>query len=388
MQNFWEKSNWLDGDKHILLLRSTPFYRPFPSLPDGPGLFCIRGPRQVGKSSWLKTLLSQSDPHKSFYLSCENVRDFQDLQEILKSISDRSIIYFDEITFVEEWWRAIKHKLDQDDKVRIVITGSHAFDIRKGMDQMPGRWGNGGEFELLPMTFEEFCQMREQAKWPILKRTEELELYFRIGGFPLSLKEAGPQGLIPLRAQETYKKWLVGDILKIGRSEEYLKQVLAQLAITMGSTISLQTLAKKTQIGSHNTAQEYIEILEACFGLKTLYALDPNRGNPRFRKEKKYYFRDPLIYWMALDWAGFDTPENFNDQISEMVANEHLSRKYKNFGYYSDAKGEIDFYQANKWALEVKWKNYAGNISEAYKRLLIPQKIIWTKNNFLQEWPT
>ena len=159
MHNFWEKQDWQNEDKHLKALSEAPFRRPFPELPNGTGLFVIRGPRQIGKSSWLKTLLSQSNASESFYVSCENFEDFKDLSEFLKTIPERKVLYLDEISFVNQWWRSIKHLLDQRSDLRIIVTGSHAFDIKKGMDQMPGRWGNGGEFELLPMDFFEFKKM-------------------------------------------------------------------------------------------------------------------------------------------------------------------------------------------------------------------------------------
>ncbi len=387
MQNFWENFEWEKGDRHLLHLHEAPFKRPLAALPEGPGLFFIRGPRQIGKSTWIKKLLSKEKPQEAFYLSCENVGDFKDLAEILKSVKDRRVLFFDEITFVKEWWRAIKHRIDEDSKLRIILTGSHAWDIRQGMDQMPGRWGKGGEIELLPMDFFEFSSMRRQAKWPTLQPKEELELYFRVGGFPTSLIESGAEGRVPQNSQEVYRRWLLGDLMKLGKQEAYLKELLLQIALTTSSTISLQKLAQRTQIGSHNTALDYVELLESCFALKTLYALDPNSGAPRFRKEKKFYFRDPLLYWMALDWAGVEAPRNALEQLAELVAHEHLARKHKRIGYYSDRKGEIDFYSHEKWAIEVKWIDVPKSLPTSFKSIRVPQKIFWTKSNFLSEWP-
>ena len=226
------------------------------------------------------------------------------------------------------------------------------------------------------------CRKRPELSWD-----QELELYFLIGGFPLSLIESGPSGKKPKKSFEIYKRWLLGDLLKMGKQETYLREIISQIAITMGSTISLQKIAQRTQIGSHNTAQDYIELLETCFAVKTLYEYDLDLSAPKFRKEKKFYFRDPLIYWIALAWADVPTPKNHLDVLAEMVAHEHLSRKYKKFGFSSSKKGEIDFILPKKWALEVKWKDIPSGLSNAYKNLIIKNKIVWTKNNFLKNWP-
>ena len=384
MQNFWEKSGWQHEDKHLEELKKAPFRRKWPVLPEGPGLFLIRGPRQIGKSSWLKSMLLKDDPQRAFYISCEMIADYKELFEVIKTIPERKILYFDEISFVSEWWRAIKLILDQKPDLRIVATGSHAFDLKKGMDQMPGRWGNGGEYELLPMDFFEFSEMRVQARWEKLEWVQELELYFQVGGFPAALAEAGPEGKKPTKSFEVYRRWLLGDLLKIGRSEVYLREVISQIALTMSTPLSLQKLAQKTQLGSHNTAQDYVELLESCFALKTLYEMDIDSWSPKFRKEKKFYFCDPSIYWIALTWGDNTPPKNYNDILAEMVAHEYLSRRFRKLGFYKNKNGEVDFVGSPSWAVEVKWANFPENLSKAYKDLSFQDKIVWTKNNFLK----
>jgi predicted AAA+ superfamily ATPase len=56
MDIFWEKEGWEEEDPHLKKMKSMPFHRPFPFIPEKPGLYIIRGPRQIGKSSWLKTV--------------------------------------------------------------------------------------------------------------------------------------------------------------------------------------------------------------------------------------------------------------------------------------------------------------------------------------------
>jgi predicted AAA+ superfamily ATPase len=389
MDFFWEKDNWEQEDHHLSGLRSAPFQRKFPFIPEKPGIFFIRGPRQIGKSSWLKTILSSKAKENScFYLSCENVRDHLDLAEILRSQRGKRFILLDEISFVKEWARAIKYEADTGNLNTLVLTGSHAADLRRGMDLMPGRWGNGGEFLLLPMDFDEFHAVRKQAGWNSVDRKTELEIFFRIGGFPTAVAEAGPTGIKPVQAMDTYLKWLKGDLIRLGKQEVYLRELLAQLAITMSSPISLQKLAQKTQIASHHTVQAYIENLEDCFAMRTLYAIDENTGAYRFRKDKKFYFIDPLIYWIALDWAGYSEEKSRSfEQIAELVANEALVKNHKRIGYLHSPQGEIDFFIRNQWALEVKWSPVVQNLSKKFKDLKIPRKIVWNQDTFLKEWP-
>lgn len=388
MQNFWEISDWESDDKHLNILKLMPFKRIFPFIPEKAGFYVIRGPRQVGKSSWLKTILSyytkKYSPADCFYLSCENIKDFRELAEILKAQEKTKIILLDEVTFVEDWDRAIKHAIDSGQTHILVITGSNANDLRKGADRMPGRHGHGGEFELLPMTFDEFNDMRAQAGWKNKDRVQELESYFRIGGFPGAIAEAGAKSALPRKTMISYGKWLVGDFLKLGKQEIYLQEMVGQIGKTMCSSISLQKLAQRTQMGSHHTAQEYISVLEDCFALQTIYAIDPDTGGYRFRKEKKFYFRDPIVYWLAHEWLGLKAPTNALESIAEMVAAEHLRRKYSRFGYFHSPKGEIDFFKKDDFAIEVKWSPQISNLSKSYLGMVVPDKKVWFQKNFLE----
>lgn len=388
MDFFWEKEGWESRDRHFKQLDSMPFRRPIPFIPRENGLYIIRGPRQVGKSCWLKQVLSYyAKTERCFYLSCEELTDHRELGTLLESVSDRKVVLLDEISFVPNWDRAIKHAIDSGKTQILIITGSHAHDLKLGSDRMPGRFDAGGEFELLPMDFFEFQEMRKLAGWTSETRVLELENFFRVGGFPKAIAEGGPEGITPKSAMKDYWKWLVGDVVKLGRQELYLTEILIQIVKTLQTPISLQNIAVKTAIGSHNTVQEYLSILESCFAARTLFAIDPNTGSLQTRKNRKIYFSDPLLYWIALEKAGIDRPKNAFSGLAELVANEFLFRHQKRFGFLSTANGEIDFYKSKTWALEVKWAPVANDISKLYHNQTLPWKKVWTQNNFLLELP-
>ncbi len=389
MEIFWENPGWEQEDRHFKQMKEMPFERSFPFIPEKKGLYVIRGPRQVGKSSWLKKILSHYAQQgvSSFYLSCETVTHYQELSEILKSVRNRKVVLLDEVSFVESWDRAIKSEIDSGKSHILVVTGSHAHDLKRGADRMPGRFDGGGEFLLLPMLFAEFEAMRKKAKWHSGNRIEELQAYFRVGGFPTAVAEGGRLGKTPKKAIQTYWRWLSGDVVQLGKQEIYLKELLIQLALCLQTPLSLQTLAKKTGIGSHNTVQEYVSVLDSCFALRTLYCMDLDTGAHRFRKDKKFYFTDPLLYWMALGLSGRSAPDSVEERIAELVANEELNRRSGRVGYFSNQKGEIDFVSPKQWAIEVKWASVIKNVSKAYFEQSFPEKIVWSQENFLAEFP-
>lgn len=388
MDYFWEHEGWEQQDKHLKQLAQSPFKRAFPFIPNERGLYIIRGPRQVGKSTWIKYILQHytSQPswkNRCLFINCDPIKDYRELLEILRSAKDRELIILDEITFVDEWDRAIKDIIDAGHEHTFVITGSNAADLRRGMDRMPGRFGSGGEYILMPMDFDEFSEVRLQAGWRCNDRLEELKAFMKIGGFPSAVLGAGNSNKAPEALREEYKRWLVGDIRRLGKQEILLRETMGVVAMTMTTSVSLQKLAQKTQMGSHHTAQDYIQALEDCFALRTLYAIDEHDFSLRFRKEKKFYFTDPGIFWMALDWYGMQPSESDFDKVAEGIAHEHLARREQRMGYLSSKKGEVDFFIPPHKLIEVKWSPIVRNLSRAYLEHRSPDKKVWYQGNFL-----
>lgn len=385
MELFWKKPNWENEDRHLSLLKTAPFQRKLPNVSLSPGVTLIRGPRQVGKSTWLKLLLKeQVDRGEScFYYTCEDLNDHKDLAELIRSQQGATYLFLDEVTFVDEWWRSIKKTVDTDHKKIFVLTGSNSYDLRKGLDMMPGRWSEtAGELELLPMLFEEWCSMIRQAGWPEKERVEQIRDFMRIGGFPSALAEAGPTMESPKRSKEIYARWILADTIKLRRQELFMRELLGQLAKTMGNSVSLHGIAQKTQLMSYHTAQDYLSILEQAFALRSFYAYDPEKDQFHFKKEKKFYFTDPIVYWVAHELSGMKVPDDYESQLAEMIAAEWLFRKFKRLGYYSSRSGEVDFVIGRDRAIEIKWSPIVHNLSETYKKLVCADKQVWFQGSF------
>ena len=95
---------------------------------------------------------------------------------------------------------------------------------------------------------------------------------------------------------------MVGDLQK-PKSEVYQRNSITD-CFNNNFDDQLAKLAKKTQIGSYNTAQDYVEVLEACFALfKTIYQVDLETGAPRFRKEKKVLLKRSFDFF-GWRWSG------------------------------------------------------------------------------------
>lgn len=103
------------------------------------------------------------------------------------------------------------------------------------------------------MDFNEYLKARRDAGWKTLPRVEALEKYFRIGGFPLAVAEAGENSTKTTKTEKLIEKWILGDIAKIGKNEDYTRDILSQVVQTMTTPMSFHKLAQRTQVGSPTT---------------------------------------------------------------------------------------------------------------------------------------
>jgi len=118
-------------------------------------------------------------------------------------------------------------------------------------------------------------------------------------------------------------------------------------------------------------------------------AIDIDDGSLKFKKEKKFIFTDPMIYWIAMNQGGVKPEQEvWAPKLAEICAGEFLARRYDRVGYAASSRsGEVDFYKHKKWAIEVKWAEAAHNLSPLFKQIRVPEKMVWTMRNIFEELP-
>ncbi|RLG70127.1 MAG: ATP-binding protein [Candidatus Iainarchaeum archaeon] len=364
------------------------------------------GPRQVGKTTFVKLFIKHLlergvEPKRVLYFSCELLRDFKEIIDIVRLsdslISGKKYLFFDEITFVPDWQRAVKYFLDSllGKNKMIYITGSSSIALKK--ETFPGR-----EIKIktmYPLSFKEFCLVfgsnglkREiKAKETSVEKRinqfvfcyEEIrELfakYIQCGGFPRSAYEFMEKNEISEETRDIMWKWFVADIAKIERSERIASSVLIGILKNYCSRFSLSSIAKEMEIGSHVTVRDYLEIFENLFIVRNVFPVDLKREAEKFRKMRKVYFIDPFIYHVFKEkLLGLSTKAEEVPKVVEGIVAEHLFRKYGKV-FYLTGKKEIDFYTANT-AIEVKWQNRVKKKNLA--KIDVKNKVLLSKDEF------
>lgn len=336
------------------------------------------GPRRSGKTTYFKLLIydllinKKINPEEVLFISCEILKDHREIIEILKIIKSK-YFFFDEITFVDGWEKAIKYSLDQGllkDKT-ILITGSSTAFLRR--ETFPGRKIKLEEF--LPIDFLKFCRIfgskdlkNKLIKLIKLKTIEDLlyhssEIfnlfmkYIECGGFPKPMFQLMEEGSIKEENYEAIYSWFRGDMLKLGKSEEISKALISRLLETMTTFVSYNSLGNYIGI-SHRIVREYIEAMQQLLYLDFCYQIDLQKNIPIFRKEKKVYVTDPFIL-RTFEKKILGKSVVNESKMAEMIVFNMLKRR-DNKVYVIKSNGETDFY-ADKMKIEVKWtENVAG----------------------------
>lgn len=328
---WWTAKEKISGDVHIRKLSKVK-YRWRPEVIDSFKLdkdiiYTLRGSRQVGKTTALKLiigeLLEKNGAENIFYFTCNNIDDYKELSEVIRTYlrwagkAGRKYIFVDEITFVPEWTRAIKHLVDVGllENCTVILTGSNSRDLKYEVERMPGRRGGDAELDkiMFPLSFREYANLAApgiirkfsdlnsaEKNYPLFREelSALLDNYFLTGGFIQAVNSLAGEGEIGQDIYNQYLSWSLGDLARMGRKEMYSRQLLQQVINSITSSTGFDTLAKKTSIQSHITAADYLDIMESNFIIKILYQIDLNKKIAASRKAKKIYFQDMFLYWV------------------------------------------------------------------------------------------
>lgn len=410
---WWEAKERINEDDKVKAAASRAHKAAY-SFPERNTL--MTGPRQVGKTTFLKLFIKSLiidrgvDPKRALYFSCETLKDFNDILEIVRFsdslVEGKKYIFFDEITFVEDWQRAIKFVLDSPlakDKT-IYVTGSSSAELKK--ETFPGRDIRTGHF--LPLSFRDFCgvfgsenfrreidlagikgelsvEETERVAKKLLFYFSEAETlfdrYLQCGGFPRSMYELLENRKIMEETYEVYWNWLVSDMAKLGRSERITSSVLLGVLKNYGTRFSLNSVAKEMEVGSHVTIRDYLEVLENLFAIRSVFPIDLRKGTEAFGRMRKVYFIDPFLFHaFKKRLAGIETKEEEMPRLVEGIVAEHLVRKFGKVFYYSQKK-EVDFYIKNgDCGLEVKWQKSVGKSD--FPAVEMKNRIMLSKGRF------
>ncbi len=320
----------------------------------------LTGPRQVGKTTFLKQLIAASSEQNISFFNCdepdikillENVTSTQ-----LKALIGRNrLVLIDEAQKVDQIGLTLKLMVDNIEGIQVIATGSSAFDLRNKLNEP--LTGRKFEYHLYPFSTNELI-----SDTTILEERRLLEQRMIYGMYPDVVNH--PSDTTSL-LRELYNSYLFKDILAYRdmRRPEQLNRLLTALALQIGNEVSYNELGQTVGIDKE-TVERYLDLLEKVFVVFRLSSFSRNIRN-ELKKSKKVYFYDNGIRNAVINNYA---PLSLRNDSGALWENFFISERKKYNDYhdiYSNAyfwrthsQQEIDYLEERDgvlYAFELKW---------------------------------
>jgi len=349
----------------------------------------LLGARRVGKTVLLKQIISKINIDYLFFNGEDiNVRELfktQSVQNFKNILGKKHLLIIDEAQNIENIGQKLKLMIDEIDELKIIITGSSAFDIsNKTGEPLTGRKHS---FYLTPFSETEYNQIES-----IIEKPDNLKHRLIYGNYP---------ELIHLKDNEDKKEYLseivnsylLKDILVFEniRNSSKILNLLRLIAWQVGSEISYNEIGKKLGM-SKNTVEKYLDLLSKVFILYKLEGFSRNLRKEIVKSSKWYFYDNGIRNAIIANLQDF----NLRNDIGVLWENYILSERKKyqlnngiivnNYFWRTYNGQEIDWIEerdGNLFAYEIKW-NKTAKIPSAWENAY-PNSVfnVINKDNYL-----
>jgi len=342
---------------------------------DDKEIIAIIGPRQSGKTTLVKHIISNIKNKKVKQISFDNIFDLELFENDIDGFIDLNvrnydILFIDEIQYSKQSGKRLKYIYDNND-IKIFISGSSSIDI--SVESLKYLVGRIFVFTLYPFNFYEFLLAKDENLAEILKNgkigdslhtklLKYLDEFIKFGGFPRVVLENSIEKKKTI-LQNIFQTYIMKEIKEIFSIKNDFKifNLMKILSFQEGNLISYEELATHTEI-NRNVLKEYLNILEKAFIIKLVHSFYTNK-RLEIIKSPKLYFLDSGLRNIVNDFTlSGSIYENF--VFTEMLK-KGIELKY----WRTKSKAEIDFVYEKRNELipiEVKTKLTKPKITKSF----------------------
>lgn len=299
----------------------------------------ITGPRQSGKTTFVKMLFSKTHTYVSLEDPDIRIRAKSDPLGFLNQYKPPLIL--DEIQYVPDLLSYIKTRIDENRKPgQWLLTGSQNFTLMRNITQSLA--GRTAVLYLMPFAMSERVDngenARDMSKWlkklnepnPVKKKLSLSEIMLR-GFYPeIAVHKQVARKLWCSSYITTYLERDIRNLAAIGDLSQFERFLIACAART-GQILNISEIARDIGI-SVPTAKRWLSLLETGRQIYLLYPYYKNIGK-RLVKSPKLYITDPALCTYLL---GFDEPRilfksaYFGNLFETMVVCDFMKRFLNN----------------------------------------------------------
>jgi predicted AAA+ superfamily ATPase len=319
------------------------------------------GPRRVGKTVLIEQLIQQiAEPH--LLLSGENINVLELLkrrspQNYTNLLQGKRLLIIDEAQKIPDIGNILKLMVDQIKGLKILVTGSSAFDINNYTGEP--LTGRKITYNLFGLSEQELDQVET-----IFDKKDNLHQRLVYGNYPELLQlETDVDKAEYL--QELISSYLLKDILAFEniRNADKIFDLLRMVAYQIGGEVSLQELGSQLDM-SKNTVDKYLDLLSKVYVLHKVNGFSKNLRKEVTKNSRWYFYDNGLRNAIIANL----NPIELRDDIGMLWENYIISERIKyqrynkllvnNYFWRTYDQQEIDWVEergGKLYGYEFKW---------------------------------
>jgi len=338
----------------------------------------VYGARRVGKTEMIKHLVGKYS-EKYLWLNGDDMDHIAALEHRSRSnyqrlIGDAKLLVIDEAQQIPEIGLKLKLMIDTLDDLKIIATGSSAFDLNNQVGEP--LVGRKREFYLYPIAQMELFNTEDY-----LETIANLNDRLVFGTYPELVGLNGEMQKIEY-LKDQINSYLLKDILSFEgiKKRDKMVNLLKIISFRVGSEISMESIGRQLQI-SKNTVDRYLDLFSKVFIIYKVKGFSRNLDNEITKKSKWYFFDNGIRNAII---SSFNPIELRND-IGKLWENYLISERIK---YQSYNRLYIDnYFWRNKNRQEIDWVEDRDNKLYAYEFKWNPKVKVAMPSNWKKGYP-
>lgn len=334
----------------------------------------VFGARRVGKTVMVRQILEQHSG-RTMLLNGEDydakvLLEEKSIANYRRLLADVDLLAIDEAQAIPHIGEKLKLMVDEVPGIRILATGSSAFDIRNQVGEP--LVGRGSSFILQPFSQQEISQQEN-----LLQTRRNLETRLVFGSYPDVVLEDDREANVEY-LKSIVSAYLLKDILSLDgiKNSGKMMELLQLVSFQVGSELSYDELSNKLGI-SKNTVQKYMDLLSKVY---VIFRLGGYARNLRKEVSKigKWYFYDNGIRNAVI---GRFQPMALRDDVGALWENYFISERMKQnlhgqfnrnlYFWKTYDRQEIDLIEETPdglSAFEIKWSEEKVKVPVAFAK--------------------
>ncbi len=246
------------------------------------------GPRRVGKTVLIEQLVNSiGEPYLLLNGEDFAVREIlarRTVQNYINLLGGRRVLLIDEAQKIPDIGNILKLMVDQIKGLRLLVTGSSAFDIQNYTGEP--LTGRKITFNLYALSEEELNQTES-----IFEKKDNLYKRLVYGNYPELIQLSGDKQKENY-LREIVNSYLLKDILAFEniRNSDKILDLLRLIAFQIGKEVSLQELGNQLDM-SKNTVDKYLDLLSKVYVIHKVRGFSRNLRK-EITKNSRWYFLD------------------------------------------------------------------------------------------------